>query len=168
MKRLERFWNPYIPISTADTVEEAMKEKPYKIWQPTNERAKAIGWGTIIGALCDIGKDVEIGDNCLIQSSCLISNKVKIGDEVFLGPAVNILNDKYMNGEIDAPVIGDRCHIGGGTIINPGVHIGNDVFICSGALITKDVPDGMRIEPEKFDPTLHINSRMPERGRVVW
>lgn len=128
-----------------------------KVWQPTGCRADKVGKGTIIGAFCDIGALVKIGVRCLIQSSCLISNGVKIGDECFLGPRVNILNDKYMDGIIESPIIGNRVRIGGSTIINPGVRIEDDVFICSGALITKNVPKGTRVMPD------HEN-----KGRVVW
>ena len=138
-----------------------------KIWQPTGCRARSIERGTIIGAFCDIGAGVDIGERCLIQSSCLISNGVTIGEECFLGPGVIILNDKYMYGHLQAPVIGDRVHIGGGTIINPGVAIGADVFICSGALITKDVPAGIRVVPiyeDSGDGHRHIFIK----GRVVW
>ena len=166
-----RFWTPYVP---KDVV--VHPHQMYKLWEPSNNRAAWVGRGTIIGAFCDIGKEVRIGDWCLIQSSCLISNGVKIGDECFLGPGVNILNDKYMDGRIDPPVIGDRVHVSGGTIINPGVTIGDDVgILASGALITKDVPADTVIKPRG---TLRVcaRARVPSqygwweevKGRVVW
>lgn len=156
MIKNEMFWRPNIFRFDLN------KYKKVRIWEPTVCRASKIGWGTTIGAFCDIGKGVEIGANCLIQSSCIISNDTYIGDEVFLGPGVNILNDKYMNGTIEPVTIDDRVHISGGTLINPGVTIGHDVLImASGALITRDLSYGMTLSPMSRG-----NSQFGKR--VVW
>ena len=151
MPKYKMFWTPYKPDEPV-----VFPWWMSKVWEPKNCRAKWIGEGTIIGAFCDIGADFVIGANCLIQSSCKISNETMIGNETFLGPDTNILNDKYMDGNIQPVKIGSRCRIGGGVIILPGVTIGDDVFVCAGAMITKDVPDGTRVLPSDV------------KGRVVW
>ena len=150
MSKNERFWTHWKVERPRDMYPQV------KIWEPSNCRAKYVGRGSIIGAYCDIGQFVEIGFACLIQSSCKISNFTVIGDETFLGPDVNILNDKYMDGNIQPVRIGSRCRIGGGVIILPGVTIGDDVFVCAGVMITKDVPEGTRILPGNV------------KGGVVW
>lgn len=128
-----------------------------KIYEPSVVRTEYIGAGTKIGAFSDIGIDVEIGCGCNIQAGVYLSNGVKVGDGVFIGPRVTVLNDLYMNGCLQPPRIGNYTRIGGGTIILPNVNIGDNVFICAGALITRDVPDGVKVLPEKGG-----------KRRVVW
>lgn len=85
---------------------------------------------------------MEIGKNCNIQAHVTISNGVIIGDGCFIGPGVNILNDKYINGLIQPPKIGNYVRIGGNTTIFPGVIIFDNALIGAASVITKNVPNG--------------------------
>lgn len=104
-----------------------------------------IGENVKIGAFCDIGKGVKIGDNCNIQSHVTISNGCKIGDNVFIGPNTSLLNDRYMDGNINPVVIGHDVKIGGGVIILPGVVVEPMSKIGAGSVVTKDVFTGTTV-----------------------
>jgi maltose O-acetyltransferase len=58
---------------------------------------------------------------------------------------VRFFNDKYINGLLQPPIVGDMVRIGGGALILPGVKISSNAFIGAGALITKDVPEGITV-----------------------
>lgn len=116
-----------------------------------------IGKNTKIGAFVDICKGVIIGKNNNIQPFTSISEGTKIGDGNFFGPGCRILNDSFMNSVVTAPTIGGFNRIGGAVVINPGIRIGDNCFICSGAMITRDVPDGTKILPKSG-----------KKERVVW
>ncbi len=87
-------------------------------------RTAKVGKGTKIGAFCDVGKGVFIGENCNVQCHVMLSNGTIIGDNVFIGPNAAILNDKYMNGNIEPAKIGEGAKIGGGSVILPGISVG--------------------------------------------
>lgn len=112
-----------------------------KLWPPCNiHKTVKIGEGTKIGAFCDIGKNVVIGKDCNIQAHVTISNGCKIGDKVFIGPNTSLLNDLYMNGEIQPVIIEDEARIGGGVTVRPNVTIGFKSKVACGVTVTKNVP----------------------------
>ena len=116
-----------------------------------------LGKDTKIGAFNNIDEDVVIGAGNNIQPMCTISEGTRIGNGNFIGPDCHFYNDKYVNSTITPPTIGNYTRLGGSIVILPGVHIGDNCFICAGAMITKDVPDGTQILPDKG-----------KKGRVVW
>ena len=116
-----------------------------------------IGEDTKIAAFVDISEEVVIGKGNNIQCFVNIPAGCKIGDGNFFAPGVRFYNDNFMNSVLQAPIVGNYNRIGGAVIINPGVTIGDNCFVCSGALITKDVPHGTKILPKKG-----------KKGRVVW
>jgi len=119
------------------------KREGVTIYQPVYIHPTAkVGKDTRIGAFCDIGKGVVIGENCNIQCHVKLSNGTVVGDNVFIGPDVTILNDKYMNGNIEPAKIGDGAKIGGGSIILPGIRVGKNALIGAGSVVTKDVKPG--------------------------
>jgi len=105
-----------------------------------------IGYGTRIGAFCDIG-NVEIGENCKIQCHVSISPGWKIGSNVFIGPGVHFANDKHPDATgvsfvTNGGVVEDDVAIGMGALIGPGVTIGKGAVIGMGAVVLKNVPAG--------------------------
>jgi acetyltransferase-like isoleucine patch superfamily enzyme len=116
-----------------------------------------IGEGTKTGAFVDISENVIIGKGNNIQSHITIPSGSKIGDGNFFGPACHLLNDKFINSVLQAPVVGNHNRIGGSVLILPGVRIGDNCFIGAGAMITRDVPSGTEILPGKG-----------KKERIVW
>ena len=104
-----------------------------------------IGKNCTIGSQCNICSDVQIGDNVSIQTGCHITRGVKIGSGTFVGPGVITMNDKFIDGKIEPPIIGNNCRIGGGSCILPAITIGNNVFVGSGSIVTKSIEDGLKV-----------------------
>lgn len=102
----------------------------------------------------DYGRHISVGDNfyCNVNAIFLDTNWIKIGNNVKIGPRVNLLTAGH---PIDAGVrisllefskpitIGDNTWLGGNVTVLPGVNIGNNVVIGAGAVVTKDIPDGV-------------------------
>ena len=101
---------------------------------------------------------VTIGNDCLIidltektfgSEPYLISlgNHVEVGSGArFMthdgGAWVLRLDDP--NTDLIAPIsVGDNVLIGVNVVIMPGVHIGSNCIIAAGAVVTRDVPEGM-------------------------
>lgn len=77
---------------------------------------------------------------------------IKIGNHVLIGPNVTIVTPTHdtnavirnQGGSLARPVtIEDDCWIGANVTILPGVTIGKGSVIASGAVVSKDVPDGV-------------------------
>lgn len=103
---------------------------------------------------CDYGYNIFVGENFYANFDCVILDvcEVKIGRDCMLAPGVHIYTathpldpfERSSGVEYGKPVtIGDHVWIGGRAIINPGVTIGNHSVVASGAVVTKDVPEGV-------------------------
>lgn len=103
---------------------------------------------------CDYGYNIEIGENFYanVNFTILDGAKVTIGDNVFIAPNVGIytaghpLDAERRNQGLEYayPVnIGDNVWIGAGVNILPGVTIGANSVIGAGAVVTKDIPEGV-------------------------
>lgn len=102
---------------------------------------------------CDYGCNITLGDSVFMNFNCVILDvaKVTIGSFVFMAPNVQIYTAGHpldwqtrRKVEFGKPItIGDDVWIGGNAVICPGVMIGNKSVIGAGAIVTKDVPDGV-------------------------
>ncbi|QYZ79894.1 hypothetical protein E2N92_10895 [Methanofollis formosanus] len=102
-----------------------------------------IGDYSSVGAETHVAHDVVIGENCQINPS-LISGHTHVGDGVF---------------------------VGSGAAISNALTIGSHAWIAPGAVVTKDVPDGYRIEPGKthnrFIKIFCVLGEHPERNETL-
>lgn len=103
------------------------------------------------------GKGVTVGKNTRIYKSVMFSNggtdPVTIGANSTLTGCRIIAHDASTNFwlnksyKIKSPakeiIIGDNCFIGHGSIILMGVTIGHGSIVGAGAIVTKDVPEGV-------------------------
>lgn len=104
----------------------------------------SIGAGSIIGSGSILDGGVKIGKNARIQSNNFLPPKIQIGDNVFLGPGVSFANDLYpVSNRLTGTTVKNYAVIGISAIILPGITIGERSVIAAGALVTKDVPDGV-------------------------
>jgi len=113
-------------------------------------------------ALLSNSNRISIEDNCWIWHHSILDggNGIRIGKGVHIGAwvgifthsghiAIRLYGEHYIRVDADdrvgyerGPVIiGDYTFIGAGAKILPGVTIGNGCIICTGAVVTKDVPD---------------------------
>lgn len=123
--------------------------KGTKIWHP---ELSNIDDSVVIGENCKIhshvwiGAGVKIGNNCKVQAFCFIPTGVTLEDNVFLGPRVTFTNDKYPpSGKWTNTLVKNFVSIGAGAVILPGLVIGENSRIGAGAVVTKDVIDGVTV-----------------------
>ncbi|GAA0662020.1 maltose acetyltransferase domain-containing protein [Natronoarchaeum mannanilyticum] len=103
---------------------------------------------------CDYGYNVRVGDDFFANFDCVFLDvcPIEFGDECMLGPGVHVYAashsvdpvERTSGTEHGKPVtVGDRAWIGGRAVLNPGVTVGDDAVVASGAVVTRDVPDGV-------------------------
>lgn len=103
---------------------------------------------------CDYGSNIHLGNRVFFNFNCVILDpaEVHIGNDVLFGPAVQIYTATHPLDwrvrrqwlESAHPIeIGSDVWVGGGAIISPGVRIGDRSVIGAGAVVTKDIPDGV-------------------------
>jgi len=122
-----------------------------RIWQFVVILPNArIGRDCNICSHCFIENDVIIGDRVTIKNGVFLYDGLRIGNDVFIGPNVTFTNDKYPKSGNTAfcclkTCIEDGASIGGGAVILPGIRIGRGSIVGAGAVVTKDVPDGVTV-----------------------
>lgn len=107
-----------------------------------------------------IGDEVSIWSNSIIDYGCVIGDRVKIhancyvaqfteiDDDAFLAPGVCLANDLFPGShasaaEMQGPSIGAGAQLGVNVTVVPYVSIGAGSIIGAGAVVTKDVPEGV-------------------------
>lgn len=128
-----------------------------------------IGAHTLIGDGASIREQCVVGDRCII-SRCVTLNyavvigdrtkvmdlthltgNMTIGDDVFISCGVLSANDNalgqqgYGEAHVQGPTIGDGALIGMGAKLLPHVRIGARAVVGSGALVTRDVGEGVTV-----------------------
>lgn len=99
-----------------------------------------------------IGKHVFINQGVIITAAAPIS----IGDDVLIGPycVINSGNHRFsvrselirnQGHELSPIKIGNDCWLGAGAVVLPGVTMGSGSVAAAGAVVTKDVGDGMLV-----------------------
>jgi UDP-2-acetamido-3-amino-2,3-dideoxy-glucuronate N-acetyltransferase len=122
----------------------------------TNLYGCSIGDNTRIGPFVEIQRGAVIGSDCKISSHTFICSGVEIGDEVFVGHGVMFVNDKYPRATSESgalqteddwtmleTVVCRRASIGSGAVVLGGVTIGEGALVGAGAVVTRDVSDGV-------------------------
>lgn len=114
-----------------------------------------------IGGNAEIGRGTTIGDRTRVSSGVFLPSNSRIGSDVFIGPNVTCTDDRFPRtlkaGETYnalPPIIEDGASIGAGATILPGVRIGKAARVAAGAIVTKDVPDGLAVKgvaAKRFD-----------------
>jgi|SRR3990167_1464861 len=106
-----------------------------------------IGEGCKIHSHVWIGK-VKIGKRCKIEAFTFIPELVELEDDVFIGPRVTFTNDKRppSGGKYWMKTLAKKgSALGAGVIVLPGITIGEGALVGAGAVVTKDVPDGVTV-----------------------
>ena len=118
------------------------------------------GHNVILREEVRLGDDVSIWSNSVVDYGCVIGDRVKIHsncyvaqfteleDDVFMAPGVTIANDLYP-GSLDSgkamagPLIREGAQIGVNVTLLPYITIGRGAIVGAGAVVTRDIPDGM-------------------------
>ncbi|HYO87432.1 MAG TPA: sugar O-acetyltransferase [Candidatus Limnocylindrales bacterium] len=102
----------------------------------------------------DYGGNIRLGQNVYMNFNCVVLDvtAVTIGSRTLFGPNVQLytathpVNAAERSGGAEfgrAITIGDDVWVGGSAVILPGVTIGSRTVIGAGAVVTKDLPDGV-------------------------
>jgi len=125
-----------------------------------------IGAGTRIWQFAIVLEGARIGRDCNLNAHTLVEGGAIIGDrvtlkcgvyvwdgvvlenDVFCGPNATFTNDKVprskiYHGSFPKTLVKRGASIGAGAVILPGLIIGEEALIGAGAVVTRDVPDGM-------------------------
>lgn len=102
---------------------------------------------------CDYGANIHLGTRVFFNFNCVVLDvcEVRIGDYTLFGPGVQILTPMHpfdaalrREREYAKPIeIGADVWVGGGALILAGVRIGSRSVIGAGAVVTRDVPEGV-------------------------
>jgi len=89
-----------------------------------------------------------IGDRVKIHSNCYIAQYTLLEDDVFVAPGVTIANDLYPGQRASSeamagPRICAGAQIGANATILPYVTIGSRAIVGAGAVVSRDIPDGV-------------------------
>ena len=115
-----------------------------------------IGDESKIGTFVEIQRGAKIGRRCKISSHTFICEGVTIEDGVFVGHGVMFTNDLFpratnADGSLQTAddwkclktLVKKGAAIGSGATLLCGITIGENSVVGAGAVVTKDVPDGM-------------------------
>jgi len=95
-----------------------------------------IGEGAIILAGAVIAPDATIGPLSIINANCAIDHDCILGEAVQFAPGVTLAG---------VVSIGDEAFLGVGSSVMPGVRIGARAVVGAGAVVIRDVPDGVTV-----------------------
>ena len=98
------------------------------------DETTSIGKGVVICEGATITSNVAIGDNTYIQPHAVIGHDIQIGRHTVIGSNCQIGG---------ADIIGDRVFMGFLSGTTDHICVGNDVIISAGAIVFRDLPDGV-------------------------
>lgn len=119
-----------------------------------------------IGDRCSVGTNAvlepgnTVGSDTRIHSQCFLEH-VKLGERVFLGPGVVFTDDphpmcpRYLDCVLGATV-GNDVSIGGNATILPGIKIGAGSLVGAGAVVIRDVEEGVVVGGNPAQVLKHV------------
>lgn len=82
-------------------------------------------------------------DNTVIGSGSRIDNCSFISHNVKMGKHTIVVGEVLMMGSSST---GERAYLSGNVVVRDGISIGKDAFVGMGAVVTKNVPDGVTVK----------------------
>jgi len=113
------------------------------------------GRGNIIAAGVRITNNVQIGNFCIFNLNCTVGHDCIIEDFVNIAPGANISGNVYLS---EGCLIGTNASILQGESIEKKLIIGRFSIVGAGAVVTKDVPDGLTVVGLPARPLLRNKS----------
>jgi sugar O-acyltransferase (sialic acid O-acetyltransferase NeuD family) len=92
------------------------------------------GSGTVLCPGVTVTTNVHIGRHVTINLHCTIGHDAQIGDFCTLSPGVHVSG---------ACRVGARAEFGTGSVVLPGVRVGEGCVVGAGAVVHRDLPDGV-------------------------
>lgn len=97
-------------------------------------RDASIGPGSMLAAGAIVNPAVYVGDNVIINTGAGVDHECTIDEGVHIGPGVRLGG---------CVAVGRRAWVGIGAVVKDRVHIGAGSIVGAGAVVVKDVPDGV-------------------------
>jgi sugar O-acyltransferase (sialic acid O-acetyltransferase NeuD family) len=134
----------YLHLAIGDSkVREAIatrftKARYFSLSHPKAIIAKSaqIGSGTFLAAQSIIAPDARIGNHCIINHAAVVDHDCLVGDYTHIAPQTSL------GGGVK---IGRGVLIGSGAVVLPGITIANYAIIGAGAVVTKNVAEGITV-----------------------
>ncbi|MCA9314202.1 MAG: NeuD/PglB/VioB family sugar acetyltransferase [Planctomycetes bacterium] len=124
--------------------------------------------GAVIASSAEVGEGVLIGTNAVVSTGTRVEDLAIVLSLSCVGHHAHVGHAATLSGGV---LLGGRARIGARTLVGLGakvmsdVHVGADVTVGAGALVTKDVPDGIRVAgvPAKplEDPPDQVSPSLP-------
>lgn len=95
-----------------------------------------LGEGSVVFAKTCLSSQVRVGRHASINLACTLSHDCVLGDCVSLGPGV------HLSGGVQ---VGAGSDLGTGVCAIPSVVVGVRARVGAGAMLTRDVPDGVTV-----------------------
>jgi maltose O-acetyltransferase len=143
---------PYIaddPDLRADALRARVLEQRYNTWPADDQEGRDRVLRELLGACgdavavrppfhVDYGWRISIGAGTFVNFGGVFLDvaEIRIGAAVQMGPHVQLLTPTH-------PLDPDNVWLGGGVVVCPGVTIGADTVVGAGAVVTRDLPEGV-------------------------
>jgi sugar O-acyltransferase (sialic acid O-acetyltransferase NeuD family) len=111
-------------------LEPAMAIHPSAYVSPT-ARLRA---GCQILAQATVGVDAELAEQCIVNTAASVDHECRLAAGVHIGPGATLAG---------CVTVEPCAFIGAGATVLPRVRIGRGAVVGAGAVVTKDVPDGV-------------------------
>ncbi|MBF0500604.1 MAG: 2,3,4,5-tetrahydropyridine-2,6-dicarboxylate N-acetyltransferase [Candidatus Riflebacteria bacterium] len=138
---------------TTHTIEVSARNSALPLSDLTRYHAR-IEHGAIVRDLVEIGDNAVImmgavlNVGAIIGAGTMIDMNVVVGGRVVVGKNCHIGAGAVLAGVIEPPsatsvIIEDDVLVGANAVILEGVRVGKGAIVAAGAIVTKDVPDGV-------------------------
>ena len=97
-------------------------------------RSAAVGPGTVVLAGAVINPDARVGQGVIVNTGAIVEHDCEIGDFAHLSPGA------ALGGNV---CVAAGAHLGVGVSVLPGRRVGRNAVVGAGAVVTRDVPEGV-------------------------
>jgi sugar O-acyltransferase (sialic acid O-acetyltransferase NeuD family) len=146
----------YARYMTAQKLEECgLRALPIVSKYSILDDVESVGIGIQAMPGATIHKFARIGEHCILNTNCTVDHECIIGD------GVHIMGSAAIAGRVN---IGNYSTIGTNATVLPDITIGKHVYVGAGAVVTKDIEDGIVVsgvparEINKTHPTVDLSA----------
>jgi UDP-perosamine 4-acetyltransferase len=96
-----------------------------------------LGRGAQVLALAVVNTGAVLRDGAIVNTGAIVEHDCVVGAAAHLGPRATLGGDV---------TIGHGAHVGMGAVVVEGLSVGAGAFVAAGAVVTRDVPEGARVQ----------------------
>lgn len=95
-----------------------------------------IGAGSLVMQNVVVNAQADVGECVILNVSCCIAHDCRVGDCCHIAPAVQMAGGSS---------VGVRTFCGTSAVILPGINVGSDCIVGAGAVVNRDVTNGLTV-----------------------